>query len=81
MQGYVYDIERGGKSCEFVTTTDFLKGYVYRTYENAKLLEGILTDFVETPLKEPDDPDDDQRKIFKLQLEIKDYYKDKANLK
>ena len=43
MQGHIYDIERPGKPCEFIITTEYVRDYMYCTYENAKLLEEIMT--------------------------------------
>ena len=80
MQGHIYDIERPGKPCEFIITTEYLKGCVCWTHENAKLLEEMLTDFSKTSLEEPNNPRDNQRLFFKQQIEIKEYYKDKADL-
>ena len=39
-----------------------------------------LIDFNKTLLEEPNDPRDDQRLFFKLQIEIKEYYEDEADL-
>ena len=55
---------------------------MYRTYENAKLLEEIIMEFKETPLEEPKDLDEkNQKEVFKWQLDMKEYYKDKTDLK
>jgi len=80
MQGHIFDVERTGKPCEFITTVEYLKGYVSRKYDNAKLLEKILTDFEEEELIEPADPDDTPAGLFRWQLEMKEYYKDKSDL-
>ena len=41
-----------------------------------------MTEFKETPLEEPKDPDDkNQKEVFKWQFDMKEYYKDKTDLK
>ena len=80
MQGYIFDVERTGKPCEFIITVEYLKGYVSHKYDNAKLLEKILTDFEEEELTEPTDSDGTPIGLFRWQLEMKEYYKDKSDL-
>ena len=59
---------------------EYLKGYALRKYDNAKLLEKILTDFEEEELIEPANPDDTPAGLFRWQLKMKEYYKDTSNL-
>ena len=83
MKGHIYDVERPGKQCEFITTTEFARDLVYRTYNNPKLLEEILTEYKETPLTPPKKPEGTARTedaIFEWQLEMKEHIKNKSDL-
>ena len=78
MQGHVYDIEQPGEPCEFIIITECTRDCTRKTHDNVKLYEETLTEFKEIQLTEPDDPEENLRVLFKLQLDAKEYYKNIA---
>ena len=81
MQGHVCDVEKTGKTSEFVSTTESTRDLVCRTCQNPKLVEQILTKFKEAPLETATRSasgsfDSDK---FEWQLKMKDHYRDKTD--